>query len=234
MAAQAVPETTEEPKRRSGRIPAPVTRFEPSFTGKKYADTTATTTHKTTIHPDTRMSLNEGQAWDHVLHYTMTQLSMKAGLKRWGNKGKKAVLKELLQLHMQDTFRPINSKTLSKTEYDKVLEPHLFLKQKRDQSIKGRMVAGSNKQRGHIDKTDATSPTAVLESVLLTSTTDAKEGRDVAIIDIPNAFVTIRIENKKDIVIVRLRGKLAELMVATAPEIYKKCFSVNCMGELFL
>ena len=79
------------------------------------------------------------------------------------------------------------------------------------------MVAGSNKHRGHIDKTNATSPTAALESVLLTSTIDAKEGRDMAIIGIPNAFVTTRIEDKKDIVIVRLRGKLAKLMVATAP-----------------
>ena len=108
------------------------------------------------------MSLNEGQAWDHVVHYTMTQLSMKAGLKRWGNKGKQRVSKELSQLHMRDTFRPINSKTLSKTKYDKVLESHLFLKQKRDKPIKGRMVAGRNKHRGKIDKTDETFPTAAL------------------------------------------------------------------------
>ena len=79
------------------------------------------------------------------------------------------------------------------------------------------MVAGGNKQRGNLDKTDATSLTAALESVLITSTIDTKEGRDVAIIDIPNAFVTTIIEDKKDIVTVRLRGKLAELMVATAP-----------------
>ena len=59
------------------------------------------------------------------------------------------------------------------------------------------MVAGGNKQRGHIDKTNATLPTAALESVLLTSTIDAKEGRDVAIIDIPNAFITTRIKDKK-------------------------------------
>ena len=135
---------------------------------------------------------------------------------------------------MRDTFRPINSKTLSKTEYDKVLESHLFLKQKRDQSIKGRMIADGNKQRGHINKTDATSPTAALESVLLTSTIYAKEGRGMAIIYIPNAFVTTRIEYKKDIVIVWLRGKLAELMVATATEIYKKYVSVNGKGELVL
>ena len=61
------------------------------------------------------------------------------------------------------------------------------------------MVAGDNKQRNHIDKTDAISPTAALESVLLTATIDAKEGRDVAIFDTPKVFVTTRIENKDDI-----------------------------------
>ena len=67
LAAPAIPETTEEPQRHSGRIPAPATRFEPSFTGKKYAETTATTIYQTTIHPDTHMSLNEGQACYHVV-----------------------------------------------------------------------------------------------------------------------------------------------------------------------
>ena len=56
----------------------------------------------------------------------------------------------------------------------------------------------------------------------------------MAIIDIPNVFVTTRTENKKDIVIVRLRGKLAELMLATAPEIYKKYVSGNRKGELVI
>ena len=46
LASQAVPETLEEPKRRSVKITAPVTRFEPSFIGNKYAETTATTIHK--------------------------------------------------------------------------------------------------------------------------------------------------------------------------------------------
>ena len=104
LAAQAIPETTDEPQRRSGRIPAPVTIFEQSFTGNKYAETTATTIDQTTIHPDTHMSLNEGQAWDHVVHYTMTQLLMKAGIKIWGTKGKQAVTNKLSQLHMRDTF----------------------------------------------------------------------------------------------------------------------------------
>jgi hypothetical protein len=63
------------------------------------------------------------------------------------------------------------------------------------------MVAGGNKQRGTIDKEDASSPTAALESVLLTATIHAKEGRDVATVDIPNAFIQTRIENDEDKVV---------------------------------
>ena len=146
------------------------------------------------------MPENYGVDWYHIMHVTMTQLSMKAGMKRWGQPATKAVSKELQQLHFRDTFEPVNHKTLTKTEYDKVLESHLFLKQKRDDSIKGRLVAGGNKQRGTINKEDAASPTAALESILLTATIDAKEGLDVAIIDIPNAFVQTRIDD--DIIVV--------------------------------
>ena len=79
------------------------------------------------------------------------------------------------------------------------------------------MVAGGDKQRGTIDKTYAASPTAALQYVLITATIYAREGRDVATVDIPNAFITTRIENEEDKVIMRLRGKLAKLMAATAP-----------------
>ena len=96
------------------------------------------------------------------------------------------------------------------------------------------MVAGGNKHRGTINKEDAASPTAALESILLTATIDAKEGRDVAIIDIPNAFVQTRIEYDNDIVIMRLRGELAKLMADTAPEIYRKHVTINRNGEAVL
>ena len=44
--------------------------------------------------------------------------------------------------------------------------------------------------------------------------------------DIPNAFITTRIENEEDKVIMRLQGRLAELMAATAPEIYKQYVTI--------
>ena len=92
----------------------------------------------------------------------------------------------------------------------------MFLKQKRDKTIKGRMVAGGNKHRGTIDKKDDASPTTALESVLLTSTIDAAEERDVSVINIRNAFIHTRINNDEDKVILRLRGKLADLLIKTA------------------
>ena len=78
------------------------------------------------------------------------------------------------------------------------------------------MFAGGNKQRGNIDKEDALLPTAALESVLLTSTKDAAEERDVAVIDITNAFIQTRIKDNKDKVVLRLRGKLADLLIKMA------------------
>ena len=62
------------------------------------------------------MFLNYGAYWDQVLHCSMTQLSMKAGMRQWGDKGQNAVSKELSQLHMRDTLEPINPKTLKKQE----------------------------------------------------------------------------------------------------------------------
>jgi hypothetical protein len=55
----------------------------------------------------------------------------------------------------------------------------MFLKQKRDGKIKGRTVAGGNKQHDYISKEDTSSPTVATEAVLLACIIDAEEGRDV-------------------------------------------------------
>jgi hypothetical protein len=50
-------------------------------------------------------------------------------------------------------------------------------------------VAGGNKEQDYISKEDASSPTVPTEAVLLSCIIDAEEGRDVTVIDIPNAFI---------------------------------------------
>ena len=89
----------------------------------------------------------------------MTQLSLKAGLKQWGEKEKNAMQAEMKQLHFRNTFDPRHRYDLTKKEKAQVLESHMFLKQKRDRTIKGRTVTGGNKQRDIISKEEASSPT---------------------------------------------------------------------------
>jgi hypothetical protein len=50
---------------------------------------------------------------------------------------------------------------------------------------------------------------------------DAEEGRDVAVIDIPNAFIQTRVEDEDDMAIIRIRGVLADMLVDIAPDVYK-------------
>jgi hypothetical protein len=107
----------------------------------------------------------------------------------------------------------------------------MFLKLKRDGEIKGRTVAGRNKQRNYISKEDASSPTVAMESVLLLCIIDAEEYRDVAIVDIPNAFVQTRVENKKYMAFVKIRGILVDILVEIAPEAYKSYVSKDKKGN---
>ena len=60
-----------------------------------------------------------------------------------------------------------------------ILEYQLFLKEKRDGTIKGITVAGGKKQRDFISKEDERSPTIATKSVLLTHIIDSEEHRDV-------------------------------------------------------
>ena len=111
-----------------------------------------------------------------------------------------------------------------------MLESHLFLKEKRDGTVKGRTVANGNKQRGYISKEDASSPTVASESVLLSCIIDSKEGRDVAVIDITNTFIQTRVEDEKDMAIIKIRGILVDILVDLAPDVYREFVTTDKKG----
>jgi hypothetical protein len=162
-----------------------------------------------------------------VVAHIMTQLSLKSGLKQWGDKAYAAVTLEMKQLHFRNTFKPKHWSELSKIQHQMVLESHMFLKEKRDGSLKGRTVAGGNKQRDYISKEDASSPTVATEAILLSCIIDAKEGRHVAVINIPNAFIQMRVEDKGDMAIIKIRGVLVDILVKIAPDVYKSYITTD-------
>ena len=62
------------------------------------------------------------------------------GLKKYGKKGQDASVKELDQLHRRNSFTPILIAEMSPIERRKAQQALMFLTEKRDQTIKGRMV----------------------------------------------------------------------------------------------
>ena len=149
------------------------------------------------MNPDAHMFVQEEfyQVDPDILASVMTQLSLKSGLIAWGDRAYTAVQSEMNQLHFWNTCKPKHWRELTHTQLQKVLEYHMFPNEKRDGSIKGRAVAGGNKQCDYISKEDASSPTVETEAVLLSCIIDAEEERYVAVIDIPNAFIQTQVED---------------------------------------
>jgi hypothetical protein len=130
------------------------------------------------------------------------------------------------QLHLRNTFKPKHWRELSQVQRQTVLESHMFLKQKREGKIKGRTVAGGNKQRDYISKEDASSPTVATEAVIFSCIIDAEEGRGVAVVKIPNAGV----ENKKDMAFIKIQGVLVDILVEITSDAYKSYVSRDKKG----
>eukprot|EP00957_Ditylum_brightwellii_P209988 15364452-Ditylum_brightwellii.AAC.1 len=100
-----------------------------------------------------------------LFHYATTQYSVNAGLKKFKEKGAEEVTEELSQLHEKGTFQPVIMELLTETEMDEALKSIMFLKEKRDNRIKGRMCTDGHKQQNKLNRKDATSPTVMVKSV---------------------------------------------------------------------
>jgi hypothetical protein len=91
-------------------------------------------------------------------------------------------------------------------------------------------VAGGNKQQDYISKEDASSPTIATEAVLLLCIINAEEGRDVTVIDIPNTFIQVQVEDEGDMAIIKIRGVLVDILVQIAPDVYKSYVTTDKKG----
>jgi hypothetical protein len=215
-----VPHTVVSPTpgKRSTRVRKTVNKYIPSMTGKSYE------------YAATQIACNH-YVPAQIVEFVLTQVTLKAAMKLWGNQAMNAAVAEMKQLHWRNSFKPVRLSELMAKQKATVLESHIFLTEKRTGEIKGRTVAGGNKQRGFIEKEDASSPTVATESVILMSIVDADEERETAILDIPNAFIQTFVEDKTKRVIVRIRGLLVDILVKLAPEIYGPYVTVDKKGQ---
>ena len=93
-------------------------------------------------------------------------------------------------------------------------------------------------------KEDVSSPTVSSVAVMLTCIVNANENREVAIVDIPNAFVQTVVEDEKDGAFICIRGPLVNILLSIAPDVYgsyvmvgkkgKKQLLVQCLTALYV
>ena len=77
------------------------------------------------------------------------------------------------------------------------------------------------------NKSDGSLPTIFTESILMIRVIDAREKREVAVLDTANAFS--QADNDKTINML-LRGKLAEMMVRIDPALYREYVTYSANG----
>jgi hypothetical protein len=64
------------------------------------------------------------------------------------------------------------------------------------------------------------------EAILLSCIINAKKERDVTVINIPNAFIQIRVEDEEDMAIIKIRGVLVQI----AHNVYKSYVTTDKKG----
>ncbi len=100
----------------------------------------------------------------HVLGVIMAQqFSLHSGLKKFGDKAKKSVTKELTQIHDMGTYTPIDPYKMTKDQKRLATRSLMLITEKRDGRIKAQGVAdGRSKRRRPVYKTeDFSSPTVL-------------------------------------------------------------------------
>ena len=122
-------------------------------------------------------------------------------------------------MHERGCFQPVNVNDLMTDQRKEILNIMTFIIEKRDGVVKARSVAVGSKQRLWMNKEETASPTVSLEAILLTCVMDAFENCEVAVVDIPNAFIQTLHEGKP--VFIKIKGKLASILCKCAPHIYE-------------
>jgi hypothetical protein len=159
-----------------------------------------------------------------VWGYMMIQYNLKAGLRKFGDKAKRAAIEEMMRLHIMDTWKAMDPEKLSQEERLQALSLLLFLKEMQMGKIKGRACLNRAPQQAYTPKEDAAPLMVLTESTFITGAIAASKHRKVRCYNISSVFVNT--DADKDVVMV-LKGELAEMMIQIAPQVHRKYVTVD-------
>jgi hypothetical protein len=152
-----------------------------------------------------------------------TQMNTKEGIKRFGERAIAAMYKEYKQIDEgpipgKPVFGVFNSTKLSWEEKKQALEAVNLIKEKRCGKIKGCTCTNGSKQRQYLKEDESVySPTCSTESLLSTAIIDTFEKRDVAIFDVPGAFLQTEMPKDKNVIMI-ICDEFVDIMCEVNPE----------------
>jgi hypothetical protein len=234
MEEEQVQEDTENytnTRPRRANAGAGVERLEMSFGGKEYASInnhqflmTDTDPNSVDVKPMGQNSYHRiavDACFAQVARYS--QMSAKAGIKEFGERAVAAMFKEFKQLNEgavpgKPVFGKQDPNELTFEDKKRALEAVNLIKEKRSGIIKGRTCANGSKQKRYLKRGETiSSPTVSTEALMATLAIDIKEGRDVAIFDVPGAYLQAEMPKDKK-VLMKLRGQFVDIMCEVNPE----------------
>ena len=167
-----------------------------------------------------------------ALGVALNTYGLRAGMKKFGDRGEKSVRKELTQMHDLTVYVPVEADSLTEDQKTKAVKSLLMIKEKRgpEKEVKARLLGDGRDQRGQFTKQETTSPTVAKESVFITSVITAYEKRETGTFDIPGAYLNADCDANDEPIVMVLKGRLAEMMVQVDPSLYRKYITVDGNG----
>ena len=123
------------------------------------------------------------------------------------------------QLHNRKCWVHGKLEKLTPLQIKRAMRSVTFLTEKRDGTIKTRNCIDGRSMRAWMPKDDTASPTVRLASLMTTPRIDAHENRDVATMDMPNAFIQTNLTGET--VIMKVKGELVGILMEIDPNVCK-------------
>ena len=145
------------------------------------------------------------------------KITINEGVKKFGFDAVMAVVKEVKQMVDGEVFDGVEASTLSADEWKTVISSMLFLKEKYSaegifQKLKARLVAGGHQQSKEMYG-DSSAPTVATQTVFMVAAIAAVEGRVVAAVDVPGAFLKADVPGTDPPVFMKLDKFLTSVLV---------------------
>ena len=91
-------------------------------------------------------------------------------------------------MYLLQAFTPFDGTQLIKAEKSQAILFSMFITEKQDGTITARACADGQKQRGYMPKEEVVAPTVMLEFIFIIAVLEAKERRDVAVMNLLIVF----------------------------------------------